>query len=110
MAELNTSQREELQQIRQRFARSVPEKVRALEEAARLLAADGSRAEAVERLFHQAHRLAGSAAIFGLKELSEAAARLEQLVASPPEEPGVEASWLESVREALRGIRQAAAR
>jgi HPt (histidine-containing phosphotransfer) domain-containing protein len=110
MAELNASQREELQEIRRRFARSVPEKVRALEEAARLLATHGSRAEALERLYQQAHRLAGSAAIFGLKEVAEAAAQLEQLVASPPDQPGGEAGWLESVREALRGIRQAAAR
>ena len=101
MAELSDPQLEELEAIRRRFALKIPEKVRDIEQAA-------PEPEVVERLFQLAHGLAGSAAIFGFKDLAQAAAALELLVTSRPDDPVESASWRRRVAIAVRRIRRSA--
>jgi HPt (histidine-containing phosphotransfer) domain-containing protein len=109
VAELNDSQREELEAIRQRFALKVPEKIRAIEQAAGLLPSGTAEPDAVEELGRLAHGLAGSAAIFGFGQLAAAAAELEALVISRPENAAASAVWTQQVAGAVRRIRQASA-
>ena len=107
MAELNDAQREELAEIRRRFAHKLPDKLRELDQIARLLP---SRADAsdLEHLHHEAHRLAGSAAIFGFGEIAEAAGELERLLDARPASPAAGATWAGTVVAATRRLRRAA--
>ncbi|MGE0453580.1 MAG: response regulator [Vicinamibacteria bacterium] len=84
MAALTTSQERRLHELRCDYAHRLPERILRLmanvEDA--LFAADGPPSpERVELLLHQAHRLCGSAAIFGFVGVSAAARRLEDLLA-----------------------------
>lgn len=109
MAELSDPQLEELEAIRRRFALKIPEKVRDIEQTARLLRSGvGPETEVVERLFQLAHGLTGSAAIFGFKDLAQAAAALELLVSSRSDDPVESASWKRRVASAVRRIRRSA--
>ena len=111
MAKLSDPQLEELEAIRQRFAAKIPEKVQAIEQTARLLrSGGGAEPEVVERLFQLAHGLAGSAAIFGFKDLAQAAAALEVLVTSRSDDPVASASWSRRIASAVRRIRRSAGR
>jgi HPt (histidine-containing phosphotransfer) domain-containing protein len=109
VAELSGPQREELEAIRQRFALKIPDKVRAIEQAAELLGSETPEPGAAEHLGQLAHGLAGSAAIFGFRELAEATAQLEALVASRPENATASSQWNERVANAVRRVRQASA-
>ena len=65
-----------LSDLRAAYAEHLPERVRAIEEcAAALRAGDG---EALRALYHQVHRLTGSAAVYGFPQLSHASATLEE--------------------------------
>ena len=108
MAEPNNSQREELEAIRERFALKIPEKIRAIEQAAELLASGAMDPGAVEELCRLAHGLAGSAATFGLDQVAAAAWELEALMASRPGNSDAGA-WHQKVASAVRRIRQASA-
>jgi hypothetical protein len=55
------------------YRRELPEKMKALEAAAVPLTMGGSDEAALKSVYDQAHRIAGSAAIYGLPDLSTAA-------------------------------------
>jgi HPt (histidine-containing phosphotransfer) domain-containing protein len=64
--------------LRTAYAEHLPQRVRAIEEAAAALrAGDG---EALRSLYHLVHRLTGSSAIYGFQQLSRASAALEDVL------------------------------
>jgi len=67
-----------LADLRVAYADHLPERVRAIEEAAAALRSDD--AEAIRSLYHLVHRLTGSSAVYGFPELSRASAALEELL------------------------------
>ena len=100
----------ELEALRARYRRELPGKIGAVEQAAAALR-EGAPATELETLYLHTHRLRGSAAIYGLIEVSEVAARLELFVASAAEAGApVSAPWLESLREQVTALTQSAGR
>jgi HPt (histidine-containing phosphotransfer) domain-containing protein len=69
----------ELAALRARYREEMPQKIRAVKEAAQALG-QGAGREELEALHILAHRLVGSAAIYGFGAVSQAAAHLEQFV------------------------------
>ena len=74
------SQKPDFTALRQTFLAQVPEKIRAIREAADEAEGRGYPREAVEALLHKVHRLVGSAGLFGLGGVSDAARELEESV------------------------------
>jgi HPt (histidine-containing phosphotransfer) domain-containing protein len=75
----------ELALLREAYLRELPGKVAALRrEALKAWGPRESRAQGIEALYQAAHRLAGSAAVFGLVEVSEAARDLEARLGEAP--------------------------
>ena len=70
------ARREVLRTLRQLYAKDLPERIHAIEGAAASLRADGWDAQVAASLYEMAHRLAGSAAIYGFPAVSEAAHRI----------------------------------
>jgi len=62
--------------LRAAYAEHLPERVRAIEEGVSALGTGD--AEALRALYHQVHRLTGSAAVYGFPQLSRASAVLEE--------------------------------
>jgi CheY-like chemotaxis protein len=75
-ARLNAVRREDLAALRRSYATDLPDRLKVLEEAAATLTANGWDAQAVANLYEVAHRLAGSAAIYGFPAVSDAAMRI----------------------------------
>ena len=112
------TQIEQLNVLRERYARDLPDKARVVEEAVDALELRWDRAS-LEALHHLAHRLAGSAAIYGFAAVSDAASSLELFVnaalesASPPAPSDLMATLRErttalvraAVDEQIRGLR-----
>lgn len=75
---LTGEQQARLEALRRAYLKELPAKVRAIENAAASLGAGGP--EKLRSLYHLVHRLAGSAAIYGIHGLGRAAAALEEAV------------------------------
>lgn len=75
-------QREALETLRRAYEQDLPAKIDAITRAALDLPAHGSDVAAFDGLYHLAHRLAGSAAIYGFEDVRRAAAALEALAMS----------------------------
>jgi CheY-like chemotaxis protein len=75
-ARLNEARREDLAALRRLYERELPEKVHAIEEAAASLESQGWDPQVAASLYEMAHRLAGSAAIYGFPAVSQAAMRI----------------------------------
>ena len=110
MPRLSRQRQEAIEAIRQRFALGIPEKLRAIEKAAALLQDRGPEPELIDCLFRDAHGLAGSAGIFGYKEVAEAAAALETLMTEPPEMPAGVPGWKQQIASAMQRLRRSRAR
>src|SRR5262245_4775966 len=78
-------QREALEALRRAYERELPAKVEAIARAVSRLQADDPDAASLEDLYHLAHRLAGSAAIYRFNDVMHAASALEALVMSAME-------------------------
>jgi DNA-binding response OmpR family regulator len=75
-ARLNDARREDLAALRRLYAADLPERLHALEKAATALRSDAADSEVAAALYEMAHRLAGSAAIYGFPSVSGAAMRI----------------------------------
>jgi CheY-like chemotaxis protein len=75
-ARLNEARREELVALKRTYASDLPERLRAIEAATGSLRDNGWDRRVASSLYDMAHRLAGSAAIYGFPEVSEAAVRV----------------------------------
>ena len=75
-ARLNEARREDLAALRLQYAAELPERLRAIEVASGSLRDNGWDHRVAASLYDMAHRLAGSAAIYGFPEVSEAAVRV----------------------------------
>lgn len=80
MARMTEIHRREFEVLRRAFLAEVPEKIRAIRDAAEDADCRGYPQDAVENLLHLTHRLLGSAAIFGVGVVSDASRALEQRV------------------------------
>ena len=86
---LTGPQEERLRALRRDYAAKLPERIRKLAEGVEAVFSDAHGQPPrprLEELFHQAHRLSGSAAIFGFEEVRSAAQGLEDLLLSFLEE------------------------
>jgi two-component system OmpR family response regulator len=75
-ARSNEARREDLAALRRLYAADLPERLRAIEEAAASLQNNGWDNQVAASLYEMAHRLAGSAAIYGFPAVSDAAIRI----------------------------------
>jgi HPt (histidine-containing phosphotransfer) domain-containing protein len=75
-------QREALEGLRRAYEQELPAKIEAIARAVPDSQAEGYDAAALDGFYHLAHRLAGSAAIYGFEEVRRAAAGLEALAMS----------------------------
>jgi two-component system OmpR family response regulator len=75
-ARLNEARREELAALRGQYAAELPERVRAIESLAGQLQNEGWDGRVAASLYEMAHRLAGSAAIYGFAAVGDAAMRV----------------------------------
>jgi CheY-like chemotaxis protein len=75
-ARVNEARREDLAALRKVYTADLPEKVRAIETAAASLRDNGWDGQVAASLYEMAHRLAGSAAIYGFPAVSQAAMRI----------------------------------
>jgi CheY-like chemotaxis protein len=78
IARANESRRDVLAALRRLYAEDLPLKLRAIEEAAASLQEHGWDGQVAASLYDMAHRLAGSAAIYGFPAVSEAAQRISR--------------------------------
>lgn len=101
-------QREALETLRRAYEQELPAKIEAIACAVRDLHAEGSCAAAFDGLYHLAHRLAGSAAIYGFEDVRRAAAALEALAMSVIEgDASSEAGLREELSAGIARLRQA---
>jgi chemotaxis protein histidine kinase CheA len=77
MRKLSPEYQEQLDALRRLYLQQLREKADAIEEGWSSLAAGAFDEAALDQLFQQAHRLAGSASIYRLDPVSDAAGRLE---------------------------------
>jgi HPt (histidine-containing phosphotransfer) domain-containing protein len=98
----------ELAELRVRYRRELPQKIRAVKDAAGALGADAPR-EGLEALHILVHRLVGSAAIYGFDAVSRAAALLEDLVVEGLAGAAPTRAWTERLHALVAGLEQAAA-
>jgi HPt (histidine-containing phosphotransfer) domain-containing protein len=100
---------QELEELRARYRRALPGKARAVQEAAAALTESGEGSQ-IEALYLLAHRLRGSAAIYGFAGVSEAAATLEAFVVAAMEGPSLRsAPWRERLEAHVSALTAAAA-
>ena len=69
---------EELKALLEDYRKSLPQKISQIETLQEAIRAGQSTREVIEDYLHQAHNLAGSAALYGLSALSNAARDLER--------------------------------
>jgi two-component system OmpR family response regulator len=72
----NETRRDDLASLRLIYAAELPGRLQAIEDAIQTLRERGYDAAVAGTLYEMAHRLAGSAAIYGFREVSEAAGRV----------------------------------
>lgn len=75
-ARLKEALREDLAALRRNYASEFPGRLRALQEAAASLREHGWDSRVADSIYEMAHRLAGSAAIYGYPAVSEASRRV----------------------------------
>jgi CheY-like chemotaxis protein len=96
----------EFEELRRTYLAELPQRLDALQEAARALAAIGWDRPTVETMYHLTHRLAGSAGLYRLGELSRTAGLLEQIVkrllGSPTWPPASSPAELTTLVKAVR--------
>lgn len=73
---ITETRRKDLAALRTLYVAELPERLRAIEAATGSLRDDGWDSEVAASLYDMAHRLAGSAAIYGFPEVSDAAVRV----------------------------------
>jgi len=81
---LNESLREELEALRQRYSTAFPESLCTIQIAAASLRENTGDAKVAASLYEMAHRLAGSAAIYGFPSVTEAAQRIGRFASEHP--------------------------
>lgn len=75
-ARLNEARREDLAALRRLYTADLPDRLRAIEAAAASLRDNGWDGQVAASLYEMAHRLAGSAAMYGFPAVSEAAMKI----------------------------------
>jgi two-component system, OmpR family, response regulator len=85
-ARLTESLREDLAALRRGYEAAFPESLCAIQIAATSLQENGGDAKVAASLYEVAHRLAGSAAIFGFPAVTEAAQRIGRFASEHPPE------------------------
>jgi chemotaxis protein histidine kinase CheA len=78
--------RDSMQVLTEAYDRQIPDRLRDIEEALAALASRWDR-DVLDGLYRLAHRLAGSAGIYGYTGLSAAAGALEDFVVAAMEDP-----------------------
>ena len=79
-------ERDTMQVLTEAYDRQIPERLRDIEKAVLVLTARWDR-DALDAIYYLAHRLAGSAGIYGYTGLSAAAGALEDFVVAAMEDP-----------------------
>jgi HPt (histidine-containing phosphotransfer) domain-containing protein len=110
---LTRAQRQALEALARAYEEELSEKFAAMQDSAAALVRDGWDRPLVEALYHQAHRVVGSAGVYGLPALARAAAVLEALLKEllqdpvwPPRRPPAEvATIVKAVKQAARPTR-----
>jgi HPt (histidine-containing phosphotransfer) domain-containing protein len=97
----------ELAELRARYRQEIPGKIAAVKEAAAALGSGHDR-QGLEALHVLAHRLVGSAAIYGFAAASEAAAALEASVVEALEGPAPP-GWTQRLQTLVAALERAAA-
>ncbi len=94
-------ERNEFEELRRAYVGELPSRIGAMQAAAEAIAARGWDREAVESLYRETHRLAGSSGLYKMSQLSRTAAILEEIVKLllssptwPPETSPVELTTL----------------
>ena len=109
MVTLTTQQELELHNLRLAFRENLPKRIQAIEAALdEVISSHGVDSERIEVLFHLAHRLCGSAGIYGLDSVHRAAAALEgaaELMQRTPAESA--SSQLEGLGRLVQALRRA---
>jgi HPt (histidine-containing phosphotransfer) domain-containing protein len=77
MGKLTDTQRAQLRELEKSYQADLPAKLAAIAGVAASLRTDGWESSRLESLYHLAHKLTGSAAIYGFGALSSAAAEME---------------------------------
>jgi CheY-like chemotaxis protein len=86
---INETRREDLAALRSLYVAELPERLRAIEAAAASLREHGWDSQIAASIYEMAHRLAGSAAIYGFPAVSQAAMRI-----SAANDHAVSGSWM----------------
>jgi two-component system, OmpR family, response regulator len=108
--EPRTLPRKEFEVLSRAYRGELPEKVRAMEQAAAALARGGWDRPTAESLYHHVHRMAGSAGLYGLDSLSRAAGILEGLLKDLLEGPWPPARSPAEIHTVVKAVKQAARR
>src|SRR5262245_27328656 len=98
----------QLEALRKSYASELPTKIRSVEQSAE--AAERGDHGALEALFHQVHRLAGSSAVYRFRELSVAARLLEDALAPLREAPSPVGGLPDQFAPLVSALREAAER
>ncbi len=101
---LSPAHRRQLEALRRTYAREVPRKVEALRAAGAALPLRGWEREALDGVYVLAHRLSGSAAMFGFEPLRQAALALEELLLEVKERPQPTVAWEGRLASLLKGL------
>jgi HPt (histidine-containing phosphotransfer) domain-containing protein len=99
--------RAQLEALRRAYEAALPERVRAIEEAAAALHGPVLRREALEAAYHLVHRLSGSSAIYGFEAVRRAAAELESRLVAAMESGTPAGSWEVELAPHLEALRRA---
>ena len=103
-----SSPQSELAELRARYRRELPEKIRAVKEAAAVLGKVPDP-QALEALHLLAHRLVGSAAIYGFGATSQAAAALEAVVVEALYSPAAASDlWAQRMQTLVAALERSA--
>lgn len=107
MPEPTKEQREELLALKREYAARLGARLRGIEEAVGL--GENWNADRVESLYHQVHRLGGSAAVYGFIDVSRAAQALETALLAWMERPPADQQDLqEELASLLKELSRAA--
>jgi HPt (histidine-containing phosphotransfer) domain-containing protein len=105
--QLTRDHRAQLEALRRAYEEGLPQRVRAIEEAAAALSGPVPRPEALEAAYHLVHRLNGSAAIYGFEAVRRTAAELETRLVSAMESGVLSGAWDAELALHLEALRRA---
>jgi chemotaxis protein histidine kinase CheA len=100
--------RDTMQVLTEAYERQMPERLREIDEAGATLMVRWDQ-EALDALYHLAHRLAGSAGIYGYTGLSAAAGALEDFVVAARDDPSSPQGDRDRLRALVDAVRLVAA-